>query len=119
MKILIAEDEPMILKTLSLFLSRAGHNIVTAIDGKSAIELFDTEKPDLVVTDLMMPFANGTEFISYIRHDIKSKIPIVVVTTVGLENTVLRALELGANDYITKPFQLNDVIERVNRLVYA
>ena len=119
MKILIAEDEPMILKTLCLYLGRAGFTVVTAPDGKSAMDLFEREQPDMVVTDLMMPFADGMELISFIRNDQYSKVPIIVVSTVGLENSVISALKLGANDYVVKPLRLNEVVARVNRFVRA
>jgi DNA-binding response OmpR family regulator len=119
MKILIAEDEPMILKTLSLYLVRAGFTVVTAPDGKAAMDMFEFEQPDMVVTDLMMPFANGMELISYIRNTQHSKIPIVVVSTVGLENSVISALKLGADDYVVKPLRLNEVVARVHRLTRA
>jgi DNA-binding response OmpR family regulator len=115
MKILIAEDEPMILKTLCLYLNRAGFETITAPDGKTAIEMFDTECPDLVVTDLLMPYADGMELISHIRNEKGEKTPIVVVSTVGLENSVISALKLGADDYIVKPLRLNEVVARVNR----
>lgn len=119
MKILIAEDEPMVLKTLCLYLGRAGFNVVTAADGKSAMDIFELEKPDMVVTDLLMPSASGNELISFIRNTMESKVPIVVVSTVGLENSVISALKLGADDYIVKPLRLNEVVARVNRFVRA
>jgi DNA-binding response OmpR family regulator len=119
MKILIAEDEPMILKTLTLYLTRAGYTVVTAADGKAAMDVFTAEKPDMVVTDLMMPYANGMELISFIRNIELSKVPIVVVSTVGLENSVISALKLGADDYVVKPLRLNEVVARVHRLVRA
>jgi DNA-binding response OmpR family regulator len=115
MKILIAEDEPMILKTLCLYLNRAGFQTVTAADGQAAMEVFEAEQPDLVVTDLLMPYASGMEVISHIRNDLESKVPILVVSTVGLENSVISALKLGADDYIVKPLRLNEVVARVNR----
>ena len=109
----------MILKTLCLYLGRAGFTVVTAPDGKSAMDLFEREQPDMVVTDLMMPFADGMELISFIRNDQYSKVPIIVVSTVGLENSVISALKLGANDYVVKPLRLNEVVARVNRFVRA
>jgi DNA-binding response OmpR family regulator len=115
MKILIAEDEPMILKTLCLYLNRAGFETVTAADGKTAMDMFDSEKPDMVVTDLLMPYADGMELISHIRLEKGSRAPIIVVSTVGLENSVISALKLGADDYIVKPLRLNEVVARVNR----
>jgi DNA-binding response OmpR family regulator len=119
MKVLIAEDEPMVLKTLCLYLGRAGFDVVTATDGRDAMEKFESEHPDMVVTDMLMPFASGNELISYIRNTKESKIPILVVSTIGLENSVISALKLGADDYIVKPLRLNEVVARVNRFVRA
>jgi DNA-binding response OmpR family regulator len=119
MKILIAEDEPMVLKTLHLYLSRAGFTVVTAINGQTAMQVFEKEQPDMVVTDLLMPYANGMELISFIRNIQESKVPIVVVSTIGLENSVISALKLGADDYIVKPLRLNEIVARVNRFVRA
>ena len=118
-KILIAEDEPMILKTLHLYLSRAGFSVLTATNGQNAIEIFDQQRPDMVVTDLLMPYADGMELISHIRNTKESNVPIVVVSTVGLESSVISALKLGADDYIVKPLRLNEVVARVNRFLRA
>jgi DNA-binding response OmpR family regulator len=118
MKILIAENEPMVQKILSIYLSRAGYDIVTANNGKSAIQLFKTENPDLVVTGLMMPAANGTEVISYIRHTAQSLIPIIVVTNIGLQDSIANILSLGADAYILKPLLLKDIMSQVHQLIY-
>ena len=118
MKILIAEQEPMVQKILSLYLSRAGYDIVTANNGKSAIQMFKTENPDLVVTGLMMPAANGAEVISYIRHTAQSLIPIVVLTSISLQESITNMLNLGADAYILKPLQLEGVMARIHQLIY-
>lgn len=118
MKILIADNEPIVLKTLSYYLSRAGYDICTASDGKLAISTFNEEKPNLVITDLMMPSANGGEVISYIRNIEQSSVPILGLTSIGLKNTIDRALKLGANDCITKPLKLDDVMNCVNKLIH-
>jgi DNA-binding response OmpR family regulator len=118
MKILIAENEPMVQKILSIYLSRAGYDVVTANNGKSAIQLFKTESPDLVVTGLMMPAANGTEVISYIRHTAQSLIPIVVLTNISLEESITNIINLGADAYILKPLHLKDVMAQIHQLIY-
>jgi DNA-binding response OmpR family regulator len=118
MKILIAENEPMVQKILSIYLSRAGYDIVTANNGKSAIQMFKTENPDLMVTGLMMPAANGTEVISYIRHTAQSLIPIIVVTNIGLQDSITNILNLGADAYILKPLHLKDIMSQVHQLIY-
>ena len=118
MKILIAENEPMVQKILSTYLKQAGFDIVTANNGKSAIQLFKTENPDLVVTGLMMPAANGTEVISYIRHTAKRSTPIVVISNIGLQASITNTLSLGADAYILKPLQLKEVLAKIHQLLY-
>ncbi len=119
MKILIAEDEPMVLRTIQLYLNRAGFEVVTATNGRDAMTVFDFERPAMVVTDMLMPFATGNELISHIRNTRESQVPILVVSTIGLENSVISALNLGADDYIVKPLRLNEVVARVNRFLRA
>ncbi len=118
MKILIAEHEPMVQKLLSIYLNRAGYDIVTANNGKSAIQMFKAESPDLVVTGLMMPAANGAEVISYIRNIAKRSIPIIVLSNIGLQTSITNTLNLGADAYILKPLQLKEVLGQIHQLVY-
>ena len=117
--VLAVDDNATIRKAISMRLGAKGFDVVTAADGKSAMDIFELEKPDMVVTDLLMPSASGNELISFIRNTMESKVPIVVVSTVGLENSVISALKLGADDYIVKPLRLNEVVARVNRFVRA
>ena len=86
---------------------------------KQAIELFESEKPDLVITDLYMPFSTGFEFITYIRKNCNSNIPIVVLSNIGLEQTIVDAFDLGASDFVQKPFRPNELVSRTKRLISA
>lgn len=118
MKILICEDDIMTLKALEHKLKNDGYQIVTALDGKIAIEMLNTDKEiDLLLTDLHMPLTSGLELITHVRNTLKSNIPIVMLTRVGLEDTVLHAFELGADDYITKPFSPEELSLRIKRLL--
>lgn len=118
MKILVCEDDIMTLKALEHKLKHDGYDIITAHDGKQAIESLKTDpKIDMVLTDLHMPLISGLELIAYIRNDMKSNIPIVMLTRVGLEDVVLHAFELGADDYITKPFSPDELSLRIKRLL--
>jgi DNA-binding response OmpR family regulator len=116
MKILICDDDRIILKSTELKLKREGYETMTAPDGKKANELFENNKFDLLIIDLLMPYINGFELISFIRKKRKS-IPIIVLSSVGLEETVLNAFKLGADDYIVKPFSLNELSIRIRRLL--
>jgi DNA-binding response OmpR family regulator len=115
MKILVVEDEPLMLKTISLKLTKEGYDVITAEDGKSAMDKIKSELPQLVITDIMMPYVSGLEIVSYIKN-CDSKIPVIVLSAMGQEKTVLEAFNLGADDYMTKPFSPNELVIRVKRL---
>jgi len=117
MKILVAEDEAMLLKTIELKLKKEGYEVIATADGKQALEQIEIEKPDLVITDIMMPYASGLEITSFIRNKLQSKTPIIVLSAMEQEKVVMEAFELGADDYITKPFRLNELAIRVKRLI--
>jgi two-component system, OmpR family, response regulator VicR len=118
MKILICEDDLMTLKALEHKLRNEGYNTITALDGKQAIETLNSDRSiDLLLTDLHMPIISGLELITHVRNEMKSNMPIVMLTRVGLEDTVLHAFELGADDYITKPFSPEELSLRIKRLV--
>jgi two-component system, OmpR family, response regulator VicR len=118
MKILISEDDLMTLKALEHKLKSDGYDTITALDGKKAIDLL-TSNPDidLLLTDLHMPLISGLELITHVRNVMKSNMPIVMLTRVGLEDTVFHAFELGADDYITKPFSPEELSLRIKRLL--
>lgn len=117
MKILVAEDEPMLLKTIELKLKKEGYEVISASDGRQAIEQIEKEVPDLIITDIMMPYASGLEIISFVRKSITKKTPIIILSAMEQEKVVMEAFELGADDYITKPFSLNELAIRVKRLM--
>jgi len=117
MKILVADDDPIMRRIIELRLKKDGHEVIMAIDGRQAMEHLDkNEKFDLVVTDLMMPFSSGMEIVSKIKSNIERKTPVIVLSAMGQENIVLEAFNLGADDYITKPFSPNELSMRVKRL---
>lgn len=117
MKILICEDDTMTLKALEHKLKKEGYTIISAQDGKSASDLLSEQNDiDLLLTDLHMPVLSGLELIDFVRGTLKSNMPIMMLTRVGLEETVLKAFELGADDYITKPFNPEELSIRIKRL---
>ena len=117
MKILICEDDLMTLKALDHKLKNEGYETLTALDGKQAIEMLNNHPEiDMLLTDLHMPLVSGLELITYLRNEKKSNMPIVMLTRVGLEDTVLHAFELGADDYITKPFSPEELSLRIKKL---
>jgi two-component system alkaline phosphatase synthesis response regulator PhoP len=110
-KILVVDDESAILQTLRFNLERNGYAVCTAGDGRSAIALASTEKPDLVILDIMLPVLDGIEVCKEIRKT--SGVPIIMLTAKDQEFDKVLALELGADDYVTKPFALGEFLARV------
>ncbi len=116
MKILIAEDEPIMQKTIALRLKKDGHEVLVTDNGREAIHLIEEQLPDLIITDIMMPYASGLEIVGMVKKGEK-KIPIIVLSAMGQENVVLEAFNLGADDFIAKPFSPNELSMRVKRLL--
>jgi DNA-binding response OmpR family regulator len=117
MKILVAEDEPILIRTIEMKLRRDGHEVVLAEDGQQALDRLEEGPPDLIITDIMMPYASGLEIIAAVRARAWPKVPVIILSAMGQEEVVLEAFQLGADDYITKPFSPNELSVRVRRLL--
>ncbi|GHU59718.1 DNA-binding response regulator [Clostridia bacterium] len=115
MKILLCDDQAMIHETLSEYFTAAGYTTVHAYDGNEAIDMYATEKPDLVVCDIMMPGRDGIDVCRTIRKT--SHTPVILLTAKGEEFDKVLGLELGADDYIVKPFSPREVTARVKALL--
>jgi DNA-binding response OmpR family regulator len=116
LKILVIEDEDLMLKALEFRLKKDGYQVFTAKDGSAALDLLKEHRFDLVLTDIMLPFVSGLEIVSKVKSDTGLKdTPVIVLSAVGLEKIVLEAFELGADDFITKPFNLNELTIRVKK----
>lgn len=111
-RILIAEDNAEISDMLRNYLMRSGHTVYQAFDGGQALEMFRAMKPDLVLLDIMMPVADGYEVCEEIRKS--ANIPVIIVSAIATEDEKLRMFDLGADDYITKPFSFKEAVCRVN-----
>lgn len=117
MTILIAEDDLIMLKTIEHRLKKDGHNIILCQDGREALNKIEELSLDLIITDIMMPFSSGLEIIGAVKKKEGKKIPVIVLSAMGQENVVLEAFQLGADDYITKPFSPNELSMRVKRYI--
>jgi DNA-binding response OmpR family regulator len=118
MKILVCDDDETMMSMIRFKLSRENlGEVTTAANGKEAKALLQHEAFDLVITDIHMPFHSGLELITFIRNTIKKQTPIIVLSAEGLENTVLQAFEIGANDFIAKPFSPAELAVRVKRIL--
>ena len=117
-RILIADDEPNIVLSLEHLMKREGFTVATAGDGRAALEAVETDPPDLILLDVMMPVMNGLEVCQTIRANPEWKdVKIVLLTAKGREVDREKGMGLGADDYITKPFATRDVVERVKELL--
>src|SRR5690606_38720515 len=115
MKLLCADDDDDLLALIAFTLSQAGYLVVKARDGRAAIRAFETEAPDLAILDINMPGASGFQVCEAIRA--KSRIPVMMLTVRGEEEDLVKALELGADDYLTKPFSPRTLLARVKALL--
>ncbi len=114
-KILVVDDEKQIVKLLKAYLERAGYEVITAGDGNSALSKFREEHPNLIILDLMLPGLDGIEVCKAIRRE--SSTPIIMLTAKVEESDKILGLELGADDYVTKPFSPREVVARVNAVL--
>lgn len=114
-KILVVDDEPNIREVVGLYLRRDGHAIVPAADGDEALKLYRSEKPDLVVLDLMLPKVSGIEVCRRIRAE--RLVPLIMLTARGEEEDRILGLGLGADDYVTKPFSPRELAARVEAVL--
>ena len=115
MKILLVDDDPDLLAVTGFALQQAGFLVVKAEDGVAALEAFQREQPDLAVLDINMPRMNGFDLAQKLRE--RSRIPLIMLTARSEEEDVVRALSLGADDYLTKPFSPKILLARVKALL--
>lgn len=114
-KILVVDDEERMVRFIRLNLEHDGFRVSEAFDGRQALDQLRTESPDLVLLDVMMPGLDGFEVLQMIRE--VSKIPVLMLTAKGEEDDRVRGLELGADDYITKPFSPRELVSRVKAVL--
>jgi DNA-binding response OmpR family regulator len=116
-RILVAEDNKLILETIAHSLMKEGYIIVKAPDGKECLRLLENTDVDLVITDMYMPFVNGDEVITVLREERKKTTPILVLSATESDESAAKILELGANDFMIKPFSLVELNDRVRKLL--
>lgn len=116
-KIVLAEDNSTLSLLLKFRLEKEGYELFVATDGKEALDFIENENPDLILSDIMMPFVSGLEVISHLRNKLNLETPIIVFSSAGQEEMVLKAFNLGANDFMGKPFSPNELVIRIKRLL--
>ena len=111
----MAEDDELLAALLKHRLTKGGYSVDLCKDGKEVKEYLAQTQPDIVITDIMMPYFSGIELIDFVRNELKSNIPVIVISSAGNEENVLTAFEMGANDFITKPISPAELIVRIER----
>jgi len=114
----ICDDDHMTIRALEFQFKREGFQIIKAFDGRDALKILQTNDDiDIMITDVYMPYVNGLEIVTHARKILQRIFPIVVVSRVNLEDQIEQALELGANAYATKPINLEELSEKVKKLL--
>ncbi|SIS74421.1 Response regulator receiver domain-containing protein [Zobellia uliginosa] len=113
--LLLAEDDELLASLLNFRLKKGGYEVNHRTNGKMVKEYLLENTPDIIVSDIMMPYFSGIELISFVRHELKSQVPIIIISSAGNEENVLNAFELGANDFISKPVSPSELLVRVAR----
>jgi two-component system KDP operon response regulator KdpE len=115
-KILVVDDEPRVVRLVTEVLSAMGYKVVAAASGKSAIEMVALEQPDLVLLDILMPLGpDGYEVCRHIREF--SEVPVIMLTAMAQEGNMLKGFDVGADDYLTKPFSAKELVARVKAVL--
>ena len=118
-RILIVDDEEDVLELVQYNLERSGYHVETAISGEQALTKTKKKIPDLIILDLMLPGMDGLEVCKQLKSDVKTEgVPIIMLTAKGEEADIVTGLELGADDYVTKPFSPKVLVARVRRLLH-
>jgi DNA-binding response OmpR family regulator len=117
-RILVAEDDALTMQLIEFKLKQQGYEVMRATDGELALKIMAVEKPALLILDGMMPVLDGFEVLRRVRADESLKhIPILMLTARSRDNDVVTGLELGANDYMTKPFSPTELLARVKKIL--
>ncbi len=116
MKVLIIDDHPLMIKTLEIKMRKEGYEVLSCTDGKDAMRRLAEDKPEIVITEVMLPNCSDFEVIGAAKRMDYNAI-VVVVSVIGVEKIIAEAFEMGADDYITKPVNLNLLSVRIKRLI--
>lgn len=117
-KILIVDDEPLIRDALAFKLTKEGYDVETAEDGEKAIQKIEAQDYEIIISDIMMPFISGFELVKILKER-GTDAPVLMLTSLNSETAVLKAFDLGADDFMTKPFSPNELSVRIKKLLQS
>lgn len=115
-RLLLAEDDPMLASLLKYRLERGGYTVDLAADGREVKSYLEKQLPDVIVSDIMMPYFSGIELVDFLRSELKSTVPVIIISNAGNETNILNAFSLGADDFISKPVSPAELMIRVDKL---
>ena len=113
--LLLAEDDGLLASLLDFRLHKAGYDVTLKSNGREVKEYLNETIPDIIICDIMMPYFSGMELIEYVRNELNSDVPIIMISSAGNEENVLNAFELGANDFLSKPISPSELMVRIER----
>jgi len=116
-KLLLIEDDPHISRFLKLELEHSGYEIILAVTGDQALDLLEAEEPDLIILDVMLPVIDGFSILRFIREEVSEELPVIMLTARGEVNDRVRGLKGGADDYVVKPFHIEELLARIEALL--
>lgn len=116
-KILVADDEVMVVKLIKFRLEKEGYDVLTATDGEQALQILTAGGIDLVITDLLMPVHSGLEITQRAKSLPSGKIPVIILSGAGMEKNVVEAFKIGVDDFVNKPFSPEELTIRVKKLL--
>lgn len=117
-KILIVDDEPDLLKIIVYRLRKMGYEISTVVNGREALDLLNIKIPDLILLDVLLPIISGYEVCRRIKSDLKlSRIPVVLLTACNIRDVLKKAEEIGADDYLSKPFESKELLDKIRKFI--
>jgi DNA-binding response OmpR family regulator len=117
-RILVADDDPVAARFVASLLEESGYEVLVASDGEHAYEIAVRLRPDLIVSDLVMPYRDGFDIVRAVReHEALADVPVVIVSMKDREEDIVRGLETGADDYLVKPFNARELVARIRKLL--
>src|ERR1051325_11820353 len=116
MKILVIDDDAMILKLMASKLSQNGYEVTTASQADEALKQMNTNRPDLIIADVMMPYMSGLEFLNVVNYEYMAGIKVMLMSSLINHEVISLSMNLGAVDYIQKPINFHQLIPKINRL---
>ena len=118
MKILVVDDDKMILEAISYRLKAEGYEVITVDNGMDALKIFEKESLDLIITDIMMPDLSGLNLVTLLREFYSHKIPVIIISSLGKINVIYPSLKLGADDFIIKPINFQELSLSVKKYIH-